>query len=629
MSENDKGGQGSLDPSLIFIDLIPRESLNLLLACLKEWNWTRYEDATLARLDADPRLSLIKAHIAGIRYPENSPAPLIQLFDDMITIHGATEGILEHPYLDVEWWVRHPDKPFLKHTMGCRFHFFCTEDGGKAAYETMCNSEAPLRIKPRDYLGFITFMTDADTKNYSLGRSCMRPPGKLKGADCCIKHLSSQPANVLMKSYVLDTVPYIQHVPRIPGNCATASIWTASNMLSSGFDLSLMRYNDISRLAVSTPKSKNQDLEKLDIEQIVGALNNVDAKSKIINIAAPRRLPSRPGTAGPARPPVTKSPIMQRDRFDDLHLMTAAPEAMDNLYLYVESGLPVILGTHEDITSMDGHAMTVVGHLQPSVIADDAISPAQARFDHVYSDLLKDYLALGWIEPIHLEQHYLISQFYRDYLVHDEARGPFRHIRFETDPPGDGYRCPCRIEGPIGRPPINADLHTLIVPMPPIGEASPRRILINAVTWFNLYWYREIENQPVSVLWRPFLVREIHFKQSLKFRGYPPDMIDCYRPIHLPRFVYVFEFTVIPNTDLHKSVLQGRKRPISGEFIYDTTSPYSFTLTPLAMRHDRHLINTLHRKSSAHEWFRSRYSARNITCYCGTRELDVDIRAVR
>jgi hypothetical protein len=64
------------------------------------------------------------------------------------------------------------------------------------------------------------------------------------------------------------------------------------------------------------------------------------------------------------------------------------------------------------------------------------------------------------------------------------------------------------------------------------------------------------------------------FKHSLATRGYSPRLRTWYASLHLAKYVWLYEVTMVPGASLeHWNGVSSKHRKIHGEFLYDATTP--------------------------------------------------------
>ncbi len=358
-------------------------------------------------------------------------------------------------------------------------------------------------------------------------------------------HLSS----LAMKLY---TAPAVQQNP-VVGVCATASVWVASQVLSGRFGLHKHPYNTITRQAL---KRDQEDMAVDGSDWKLGpglALHEIKQAFSSTGCV--------PFICGPSDSPHCSS--QARMRFLG--------------YTYVESGLPIVAAYSGE---RSGHAVTIVGHLLPG--AKDGTDAAEAEAGLLFG-----------MNAIPRGRHLLLGQAVQLYYAHNDAYGPFDRLRLLSDREAEDIRncpearpaakkkgsCPIatwRRDGAGRRREQISLLQGFVVPLPPyVQNNRPDCVVLDAITRFDKQFPPPEPDLPnkarPSMLWRCFLASSPDFKQSVVRRGYSAETCRRYVEMHLPLFVWVVEFTVLgPGSH----VPYAAPRPIDGEFLYDSTTPF-------------------------------------------------------
>lgn len=252
-------------------------------------------------------------------------------------------------------------------------------------------------------------------------------------------------------------------------------------------------------------------------------------------------------------------------------------------YTFVESGLPVIAAY---IGERGGHAVTLVGHLLLG--RKDGRDAAEPE-----ADLTFGACSDSNEPPICKGRHLLLGQAIQLYYAHNDAYGPFDRLRLLSDKQAAGIR---RLADPDSAEAKQGSCHVatwrrnnttgkrkerynllrgFVVPLPPyVQNNDPQRVVLDAIRKFDAQWPvkpEQPEAERARILWRCFLASAPDFKQSVVRRGQSPQMCRRYVGMHLPLFVWVVEFTVLrPGSHVPYS----GPRPIDGEFLYDSTTPF-------------------------------------------------------
>jgi hypothetical protein len=385
-------------------------------------------------------------------------------------------------------------------------------------------------------------------------------------ADACdgipySKGSAEQIANVCNTQLRVTTVPFLQQDP-IVGMCATASLWVASQVLSSKFDLHKFPYIDISRQAtqpslaplIATPPDDKADFARgLGVPEICGALVRTGAFPLVITPRLFSHLSKGEGEGGRSG----------RD-LGRCHLR-------DQLYTFVESELPVIVCLQQPSDKLESeypsHAVTAIGHVQP--------------FPKAIKDVESCTVASAC--PHGSPAQHLVSLSVKRFFVHNDSYGPFDRLDFVepstlSEAQRKAFTCPVRLsQGDDGL----YDVQALIVPMPPYVKNRPDFVLQDASIRFSrMFFDKGFEARRHTVIWRMLLVKGSRFKQSLIARRWPQPLIEAYGRVHLPKYIWLCEFTIVNKDHLAQFLgvdRQRRSRPVHGEFIFDTTTAYYHT----------------------------------------------------
>ena len=240
----------------------------------------------------------------------------------------------------------------------------------------------------------------------------------------------------------------------------------------------------------------------------------------------------------------------------------ASPQSRMRLltYTFVESGVPAILCYK---TSSEAHAVTLVGHLLPT----DQVNTDECDACLVYTNYQQK------------NRHYFVGLSTQLYYAHNDAYGPYDRVQIvSTSTMGPKMRAQathlgikldssCLVAiGQQGRH-VGA-LSALLVPLPSYVQNHPEHILFDALMRFDT-WFPKSPN--VRVLWRCLLVNTSDFKASLVTRKFNVELRSRYLQTHLPMYVWLVEFTLVP-PDCDMPFVPNRM--IDGEFLYDSTTPY-------------------------------------------------------
>ena len=353
-------------------------------------------------------------------------------------------------------------------------------------------------------------------------------------------------------SMSIETVPSIQQDP-VVGVCATAAVWVASQVLSGRFGLHKHPYSTITRQAL-----------KYDHEEVATGSNDWKLGPGYSLLGVKQAL-SRTGCVPFLFGPSDVPPYASQARMRFL------------AYTFVESGLPIV-------AAYSGHAVTIVGHLLPG--RKDGGDAAEAAAELICPPV-------SGKPEILPDRHLLLGQAVQLYYAHNDAYGPFDRFRLFTDDEAETCRKQEEKENPDSaaakpgacfiatwrkknmanqREERFGLLQGFAVPLPPyVQNHDPICIVIDAMRRFDGQFPLRPETKGTKVLWRCFLASAPDFKQSVVRRKYSSRLRQRYMEMHLPLFVWVVEFTILsPNSH----VPYAAPRPIDGEFLYDSTTPF-------------------------------------------------------
>jgi hypothetical protein len=504
---------------------------------------------------ADPAArSLVDALRANV-----NPSP-VQSVLRIVCRRYACFAVIEEPYFDLEEWSAYSAlyaRAFIPHERTCRrVHFFSGNENGAAALtkllcEGMSQEHVKRWLEEGHNLRYRGFMVLRAGSSFVVGRTAIEFDGRATNLPAEVRQHSLEKTGYPYCTAAIPNAvhiggveigvrspPFVQQNPAI-GMCATASVWIASQVLSHRFGLHKFSYDTITRQAIypgahpsASPRSEWKFGKGLTVAEIREAIAWTGA-SPILFAPGPKEHQS----------------AQARMRFF--------------AYTFVESGLPVVI-TYRSRHS--AHAVTAVGHTVP----DGATVTAESEACLVFGKQLAGSL----------RQHHLLGLASQLYYVHNDAYGPFDRIQFASDAVVEGVRkeakdtkdkflsdAPCIISrGSNGKP--DQLLSALIVPLPPYVQNSPENVVIDAMQSLDkLFPPAESE----KVLWRCFLAFAPDFKQSTILRKYPQKIRQAYVSLHLPLYVWVVEFTVVPQAS---GLPFAPDRTISGEFLYDSTTAY-------------------------------------------------------
>ena len=527
-----------------------------------------------------------------------------------VRVRWGAFGIIERPYLDLEFWDAHSgfyDKCFLEHWRSCvRLHFFSLKStaphkllAGSAAeaIEQKARKEmithfktglswSEIQAQVGDGLAYRGYCVLRPTMSFCVGRTAIcfderahqeliesyggdrvdavrhfgllkEEEGKpyLKASHKCTAHL-------LATRLTIDTVEFMQQDPNL-GPCATVSMWVATHITSEKFGLNKFNYSTITRQAIGAWNRDRQSTATFEPSDLdTGGLYPSEMRNAI----------SQTGGRGltiwvKKRPPENESLRLQQE-----------------LYSFVESGIPVILCLNDLPNGRGiGHAVVVVGHHLSSWsnlnngVGSNSLTPANA------------------VIPSASNHHFLLSSAVRTYYAHDDSYGPFNRITFfpdggqeeygrlvalqPTEPKTERRRLGGPLDSPmvrVGRDELSVKfLQGLVVPLSPLTNGDSSGPLEHVLGVFDRRFLGPITaavSKRPPFLWRSLLMEGAEFKASTQHR-YSREVISWYASMMLPRYVWLFELSVVNDHLWERQFYPHAQRDIVGEFLCDPTTP--------------------------------------------------------
>lgn len=495
------------------------------------------------------------------------PLPLINIVKNILKFKEGqgqindVYGILEMPYIDIEYWDGYFGfyaDSFKSYSRESKRLFFFLGDEKKAnifckqLLEGEIVGDSDTKILPT-YLGYLIFRP---ISSFVISRSAIkfnkRHPDISGEQFLTVKQTCR--ANLCTTKLELETAEFIQQDPNL-GCCATAAIWVASHLMHERFNTNRHEFRIISNQAVGSYSASTNPLYNalngegggLSGDQIACALEATGVRT-----------------------------IIYSTRHES-EAMVAFSRIRHNIYSFVESGIPVIICIGDKEKRM-GHAVVAIGHALPSKIEEKCVILAKEFTD---AESISDH-------------HILMSNVVNLYFVHDDSHSPFRDFEFTDweDPKqqkisnGDTEQkifAKSKNLNPDGEsnPYQEYTVDKAIVPVPPmvkIDALEPLRVLLtrfDEVILKNLEEVSENGNEfkNVKFLWRSLLVEGSEFKQSLKKRGYSIFLRKQYSKLHLPKYIWLYEVSCVEEGELDSwNGLQSTNRRIMGEFLFDATS---------------------------------------------------------
>jgi hypothetical protein len=362
----------------------------------------------------------------------------------------------------------------------------------------------------------------------------------------CIKGTEAQSANLQVVTFQLQSIPYLQQDPTIDGQCATASVYFASSMLASQYDLPRFPY-------VRFPprrRRKGPGTSGLSADEIKRSLRRLGTRAQILRPSNPKK-----------------------------------PSAYlrELLYIQAESSLPSILCMHQE-KSGTGHAVTVIGHRQSTVpIAMKLIGGCS------YFNIIKKLSRWTEEQKKIFERHYTVGQTVDRYYIHDESTGPFNQIRF-----GESYypmQVPLSLIGNKPDTDITFELAEVIGCRPFLVATDPMVVMHDAILRCSKMFFPP--HRSACALWRVLLTKSTWYKQSFHDprRILRPEMVREIVSTHIPRYIWLCEFSFCFKRDLPAYIASGMNRRTAGEFIYDSATRETAAPIPLIQRHNKSLLS--------------------------------------
>ncbi len=267
-------------------------------------------------------------------------------------------AVFEHDYVDKDYLDEFSAfycKAFKVYPPRCvRILFFGEDLTGKEPLQLHAYSES--------FLGYVVLRP---TDLQRVGRTLLRPPIQDKNNEF-IHCLAEFETHVYGDCFEVSAMPFVQQDTQV-GACAQASLWMLARYMSRRFGYRQYLPSEINVLAKSnlamgrhfpassglTPYQVLDALQGMDFPAVIYDRSNIDACSLHINAAYPIKADGHNA----------------HDRYlKELDNQRTAKLA-DITYRYIESALPVIIGTSD-------HALVVIGHTYKHTV-DDAKAAIQ------------------------------------------------------------------------------------------------------------------------------------------------------------------------------------------------------------------------------------------------------------
>lgn len=492
--------------------------------------------------------------------------------------HFDVFGIMESPYMDLEFWDSHTGfygTSFTKYSQECcRLHFFSGGDHHAEKLVELLTSgksekDAKTEFPEIVYRGYCVFRP---TPSHVVGRVAIEfdpsPPDVVRKGVLLtelerdgipyLKATQTCTANLLSARFEVKTPEFIQQDPNL-GYCATASLWVTSSLMSENFGTHRYRYGAITRQAIGWGNHANSEVihdpmseqAGLSVSEIANGLSAIGANCLVIT------------------PTATEQPQQMFARVSH------------EVYSFVESGFPVLCCI-ENAKTGEGHVVTIVGHSLPKNLKIDNLIRA--------SDVLRNKERQGF------HRHYLLSSLVKLYYAHDDAYGPFNRMElvggvspvsepgwFKSFVKGKTHNS-TRSGDPairiaLGRLRTDYLLKTSLVPVPPQIRSFGWDQLEELLLHFARYEARILEglkqdgHKKSIFVWRSLIVSGAEFKRSVWRRDYSEALKKWYAVLHLPKYVWLYEITAIDESNPSEILTIEGERPIDGEFLFDATCP--------------------------------------------------------
>jgi hypothetical protein len=504
--------------------------------------------------------------------------PIRSIFTS-VNDHFSAFAIIEEPYLDLEFWDSYSgfySYSFSQYSIaGKRLHFFTgKEENHKELAIYLAQGASSQKIEIGLGINWIGYCNLRPIHTFIVGRTAIkfddRPINLMNqtttkfneemGGKPYLKSSSSCSANLLSTHFKINTPEFIQQDPNI-GQCATASLWVANKIMAESFGTNRLFYRSITKQAVG---QWNREFEvKLNDEALTFSEDGT-------TVAEIKNAISATGVR------VMSFAQSSKESIDASNIRLT-----NIIYSFVESGFPVLLCIN---SAGKRHVITIVGHCLPKV----------DNLDFINISSLMSTSNTTSLESAIDEKHYLIGNRVNVYYCHDDAYGPFNRACLkknsskikqqiwhqlgikETKNDNNSVN-KSNILLILGRDKVEYGIENVIIPVPPYVKTSPVEPFRDLVTWFNSELAPRYLNK--IFFWRSILVLGSDFKTSLAIRDYHSNIVEWYSKLHLPKYVWLFELSIIDRNKIDECFyFDGfRGRYISGEFLFDATITENIT----------------------------------------------------
>lgn len=541
--------------SKISLTLIRPTHLSQILSLWTETLFFKRDEASLL-----PESNPLKKYVIF----NSDPLPLRSILASVNTHYAATV-LLETPYLDLEFWDSFAGfygTAFSKFERDCaRLHFFeCTSTEGEALVKAILagEDEDSLPIQKSKYRGYCVLRP---TSSFVVGRSAVvfdaRGSSLLPNSVLQVElEKDSRPiltsahkcnVRICNTSFTFHAPEFMQQDPHL-GHCATASLWVANKIVANAFGTGKFRYGAITKRAHGIGEFHRElNIISPPLDERAGLSSNEIKQALLSGGSGYQNTYPHPGENG------WKS-------FSRMaHL----------IYSYVESGLPVIfcLKSTASNEAEVGHVVASVGHSLP--YSSSWLNKKNIKLINKLLQINQRHIPLGSLLGL--------------YYVHDDCYGPYN--RLEVIPPLNKLfsKKQNTFKVWLGRKPKPYDLEEIIVPVHPRYRNNPWYSLQDAQANFDyeVEQYRKGHDGDTPIpdnallVWRSFLVESSRFKNTLKKRLFCEKIRSSYAVLHLPKYVWIHEYTIVTKNSVLDVFPRDGKRLIDGEYIYDATCPNS------------------------------------------------------
>lgn len=470
-------------------DLVRR---NLHLVSLRSPTWGRDLEAIIGPLQPQPLP--LESHAAS-EPPQEDPVfggwggPVARILELVSALQDAT--LLVEPYVSTDFQDEYSvtySRVFTPIQRDCwRVHVFASSS---------IDISSILRMDRRLRDAYKGYFVARPLTTHRVGPCMLAPPWVADGASLvhALMHVDS---HILGHRLSLDCCPFIQQETRV-SVCAEAVLWMVLRILHAKGECGRFRPSEIVR-RVYNPLYESFVADGLYVEQIASVLQDLG---------------------------IERAVEYPKD----------AADAARQIYAYVESELPVVVGT-------PGHVMAVIGHCYPRRL---------------------------WLPPEERSFSGLLDRF----IVHDDSRGPYLAME-------------------LGKTPLTGKEHLTLDgnPITSLVVPLPARVSIRAQTVFRMTdsilrklpdlirnvcpaasdvadrWDREDFERLVL---RHYLRRSDVFKAEIHGRqpGMHPSFVVHYWRQPMPRYIWVVELSRRDDVENRRA----RDRRIRGEIVFDSTA---------------------------------------------------------